>query len=494
MAANESTALPKGVESTMFVKKLSEVDTTRDYVIIVDRSASMKLKGRWNEAEEACKILCHHACKCDADGITLYFFSSHSVTSKSETPAFTKYENVASGQDVMKQFESKDNEPHGGTDLVTVLKDAFVSPDGKPLSILVITDGMPDEPAEVSELIKQTANNMNNPDDIFVTIVQVGDDSKANEYLNELDEGLEKIGCKYDIVDVISHQMMLNELNASGGQFSKLIENSVIKATEIMNEVMPPAPPIAPASDAAAADTAAKAAAAQEAQQEEAEAEKRRAEQEAAAAAKLKAEQDAAQAQAAEAARLKAEEEEAARKAAEAEAARIKAEQEAEAARLKAEEDARIAAEEEARQRAEQEASQAAQRRESLQDQMGGLSDAQLKFQNEWDITISTRDKNEATCEAERKTTAASDLKQLNEQNKIKLASKKDANRTAEQVYLENIESDADNDNEWERVLKLINTLKEPSVSDDSRSDIDRMKTLFIQLKSDPPMPRVSAK
>lgn len=217
---------PKGIESSEFIKKLCQIDKSRDYIIIVDRSASMKLQGRWKEAEAACKVLCHHACKCDADGITLYFFSSHSVTSKSTTPAFTKYENVASGQDVMKQFESKVNAPHGGTDLVSVLKDAFVSSDGKAISILVITDGMPDEPTEVAELIRDTANGLTKPDDILVSILQVGDDHKADEYLNELDEGLEKIGCTNDIVDVISHQMMVDELKESGS-FAKLIERGV---------------------------------------------------------------------------------------------------------------------------------------------------------------------------------------------------------------------------------------------------------------------------
>ena len=85
-------------------------------------------------------------------------------------------------------------------------------------------------------------------------------------------------------------------------------------------------------------------------------------------------------------------------------------------------------------------------------------------------------------------------LNEFGEQNKIKLASKKDANRTAEQVYLENIESDADNDNEWERILKLINASQESASGDDIKSDVVRMKSLFIQLKSDPPLPRVSAK
>ena len=87
----------------------------------------MKLKGRWKEAEVAVNALCEATCKCDADGITLYFFSSHSKTTKGECPYFRKYENIASGADVMKQFANADNAPHGGTDLTAVLEDALPS-------------------------------------------------------------------------------------------------------------------------------------------------------------------------------------------------------------------------------------------------------------------------------------------------------------------------------------------------------------------------------
>ena len=49
-----------------------------------------------------------------SDGITLYFFSSHSKTSKGEYPAFIRYDNIQSGGEVMKQFSNKANQPHGG--------------------------------------------------------------------------------------------------------------------------------------------------------------------------------------------------------------------------------------------------------------------------------------------------------------------------------------------------------------------------------------------
>lgn len=229
------TAGSRGIEHTMFFKAISEVDTSRDYTIIIDRSASMKLKGRWKEAEEACKCLCDATCKADPDGITLYFFSSHSKTSKGETPSFTKYENIATGNAVMEQFKNKANEPHGGTDLVTVLKDALYPPGSKPQSVLVITDGCPDDKEAVAILFKDTANALVNPTDLFVTILQVGDDAKGDEYLVELDEGLDKLGCKVDIIDVVAHKH-LKEMHGTSFSFAKVVAESVVKADVIAKD------------------------------------------------------------------------------------------------------------------------------------------------------------------------------------------------------------------------------------------------------------------
>merc|ERR1711871_802772 len=194
-----------------------------------------KLKGRWREAEDACKCLCDATCRADPDGITLYFFSSHSKTSKGETPSFTKYENVASGAAVMDQFKNKANEPHGGTDLVTVLKDAFYPPGSKPQSILVITDGCPDDKDAVAVLIKDTANSLVNATDLFVTILQVGDDAKGDEYLVELDEGLDKLGCKIDIVDVVAHKH-LKAMNGKGFSFAKLISDGIERGAKLAKD------------------------------------------------------------------------------------------------------------------------------------------------------------------------------------------------------------------------------------------------------------------
>jgi hypothetical protein len=201
------------ISNTKFFVSINQCDSSRDYVIIVDKSSSMKVSDRWKQAEEAVKILAQKACECDTDGITLYFFSSHRKTSQGDFPAFNKYSNVISPEEVMRLFSLKENEPKGSTDLTRVLKDAFESflvseniKNIKPITLLVITDGAPDDKQSVETLLIETANKLITGKEISITIVQIGDCKQADAYLNELDNGLEKLGARFDIVDVLSHQ------------------------------------------------------------------------------------------------------------------------------------------------------------------------------------------------------------------------------------------------------------------------------------------------
>eukprot|EP00494_Astrolonche_serrata_P026086 UN26347 len=56
-----------------FFRRVAAVDTSRDYTIIVDKSGSMG-GSRWTEAKNAVEHLVGPCCKCDPDGISLYFF------------------------------------------------------------------------------------------------------------------------------------------------------------------------------------------------------------------------------------------------------------------------------------------------------------------------------------------------------------------------------------------------------------------------------------
>ena len=80
---------------------------------------------------------------------------------------------------------------------------------------------------------------------------------------------------------------------------------------------------------------------------------------------------------------------------------------------------------------------------------------------------------------------AAEDMAKWTQQREIRLKAKKEANRSAEQVLLETLESEADPvGNTWERILKLIPS--DTDAQDAKKSDTKKMKSLIIQLKADP--------
>ena len=103
----------------------------------------------------------------------------------------------------------------------------------------------------------------------------------------------------------------------------------------------------------------------------------------------------------------------------------------------------------------------------------------------EWNKLLEAKRAAELEEENKVKSTAATDLLNWNSQRDVRLASKKDSNRTAEQVFLETIESDIDGVNTWDRVIKLIETSQD-AVAVDERVDISRMRKLFIHLKNEP--------
>ena len=205
--------------------KPTDVDmAARDYTIIVDRSGSME-GSRWSEAAEAVKIIAPRVCEFDADGISLYFFSSR----------FQKIENVKTAEEVTRHF--MDHCPSGGTALAEVLQDA-VAPDNfvisksgkhkhrKPETILIVTDGVPDNKEKVEKVIVDAANGIDEDQELSITVIQVGNDKSAAKWLAQLDDTLQhgssKAGtAKFDIVDVLSVENLKNM------NFAELIRMSI---------------------------------------------------------------------------------------------------------------------------------------------------------------------------------------------------------------------------------------------------------------------------
>jgi hypothetical protein len=198
----------------------------RDYTLIIDKSGSMYTsdlpeanKTRWEAAQESTIALAEACQKIDPDGITVYLFSGR----------FRRYDNVTADKVVQVYAE---NDPMGRTDLAAVLQDALdnyferksageAKPNGE--TFLVITDGEPDDGKAVMRVIIDATNKIDRDEEIGISLIQVGKDRKATEYLKALDDQLEKAGAKYDIVDTVTIDQM-NEMSLTEVLLNALID------------------------------------------------------------------------------------------------------------------------------------------------------------------------------------------------------------------------------------------------------------------------------
>lgn len=184
----------------------------RQVTIVMDRSGSMKTEdcampmsfgafaprtlSRWDWCLNQTVDLARQTAQVLPQGLTMVFFSgSDSV-----------YHNVRANM-IPNLFMQ--NSPDGGTNLVGALKhqldDYFRSQsmgNNQPLVLAVVTDGDPDSPRALKDLIIEATHRMTSPNQITLTFLQVGNDSKGSNLLDELDHELTMKGASFDIVNV----------------------------------------------------------------------------------------------------------------------------------------------------------------------------------------------------------------------------------------------------------------------------------------------------
>lgn len=178
----------------------------RDYTLIIDKSGSMSTpdqrggRSRWQEAQESTLALARKCEQFDPDGITVYLFSGR----------LKRYDDVTAAK-VEQIF--MENDPSGTTNLAGVLQDATNSyfqrkaagqskPNGE--TIIVITDGEPDDRKAVMEVIVNASRQMERDEELGISIIQVGSDAGATKFLKALDDQLEGVGAKFDICDTMT--------------------------------------------------------------------------------------------------------------------------------------------------------------------------------------------------------------------------------------------------------------------------------------------------
>lgn len=178
----------------------------RDYTLIIDKSGSMSTpdqtggRSRWEIAQESTIALARKCEQFDPDGITVYLFSGR----------FKRYDDVTASK-VAQIFQ--ENDPAGTTNLASVLQDAVnnyfqrksagqTKPNGE--TILVITDGEPDDRRAVFEAIITATRQMERDEELAISMIQVGSDAQATKFLKALDDQLQGVGAKFDICDTIT--------------------------------------------------------------------------------------------------------------------------------------------------------------------------------------------------------------------------------------------------------------------------------------------------
>jgi uncharacterized protein with von Willebrand factor type A (vWA) domain len=178
----------------------------RDYTLILDKSGSMSTpdqrggRSRWQAAQESTLALARKCEQFDPDGITVYTFSGR----------FKRYDEVTSAK-VEQIF--MENDPVGTTNLADVLEDATADyfrrkaagvskPNGE--TILVITDGEPDDRRAVMEVIINATRRMERDEELAISFIQIGNDRSATAFLKALDDQLQSVGAKFDICDTVT--------------------------------------------------------------------------------------------------------------------------------------------------------------------------------------------------------------------------------------------------------------------------------------------------
>jgi hypothetical protein len=155
---------------------------------------------RWAAAQESTVALARKCEQFDPEGITVYMFSSR----------FKRYDDVTAAK-VEQVF--LENDPVGTTNLAAVLQDATdsyfqrkaagkVKQGGE--TILIVTDGEPDDRKAVMEVIINASRRMTQDEELAISFIQVGKDAGATKFLKALDDQLQGAGAKFDICDTIT--------------------------------------------------------------------------------------------------------------------------------------------------------------------------------------------------------------------------------------------------------------------------------------------------
>ncbi|KAK4701926.1 hypothetical protein P7C70_g4300, partial [Phenoliferia sp. Uapishka_3] len=200
-----------------------------DVILLVDDSPSMV--DWWQETKDALMGLVTKCVTYDKDGIELFFLNND-----------THLEHVTDASTIREAFDTV--VPSGSTPTglqldeilrpyVESLEDAKAAKTGqkiKPLVVVVLTDGRADDSDLVREIVVEMAQRLDDirapPRQLGISIIQIGDDPDATDFLRELDDDLKAEAGVRDIVATVpfsgrlSTDFVLKAALGSGSSYS----------------------------------------------------------------------------------------------------------------------------------------------------------------------------------------------------------------------------------------------------------------------------------
>lgn len=205
---------------------LDEFDT----IFLIDDSGSMA-GGRWRQTADALMTITPVCTAHDADGVDIHFLHQKSLP---------HHKNVTSASAVQQIFHTV--KPGGNTPtgrrLNEILGEYFTkykrAPETtKPINIICITDGAPQDPVE--EVIIWWANKLDQLDappwQVGIQFFQVGNDPEATKQLKTLDDGLIDISGNPNLRDMVDTVPFTNDEGArlTGDGILKVVLGAVMR-------------------------------------------------------------------------------------------------------------------------------------------------------------------------------------------------------------------------------------------------------------------------
>lgn len=111
------------------------------------------------------------------------------------------------------------------------------------------------------------------------------------------------------------------------------------------------------------------------------------------------------------------------------------------------------------------------------------VASAMAKFNAEWQETLAARKGEEDAAKVDMEVAAKTFMEEFQAKREAKRDAKLAKNREDEQAKLEDIEADLENDNNWQRVSKMVDLTQDGAVEDNE--DTKRMRDVFILLKNE---------